>query len=786
MAVNFTPNLKPYSGQGKFRYWVQMVLPTIYDDSLSYMELLNKVVYVINLAIEDVGAVEENVASLLNAFNELQQFTNDYFDNLDVQEEINTKLDEMVSDGTFAEILQPLIQNYQNQLDLLEARVDNLTQAITPGSTSGDAEVIDIRTGYNGKIYPNAGDAVRGQIDDVISMTDNEVTNRELDIKYSLLDFADINDGVSLRYYQGRPIQFGWVDSSGIVHTTNDSIAYTDFIPVTAGDYITSTGIRNDGIRFVAAYDNNKNIVPAAGSDNIIYSYKVPSNISYLKLTLFTDNINDYNTLPQIKIKSAAGYYSIKEIENVTELKDAKFNVIKDVTAIDFGWVNKDGGTRADSEQILAYSNFIKVDVGDIIKSNNPVRTNIRFVAAYDYKQDIIPSAGTDNITPSYIVPEGVDYVILTLYVLTPQDLTTMPSITITKNGEYVLPIVDDTLTSSVYPPPAKMLGAIYDDVLKQKSITKHGSLNNEKWEFEENHISNGKILSFSGTINTFNILQLGHGVSDSESNYIKIDSTNVYEYLGGNIIHTYPHNLTIQNNIQVEILIKNQTSYNAYLKLISSGNVFEQIMPNWYGDSGKIFVESVGSDLTNCSFGWTSLNYNKPVFIYGDSYLGYATTNRWAYYLIDDGYYQLIDGFAGRNSAWALKSFKANLTHATPKYVLWCMGMNDPDTDTINTTWLQSIEEMIEICENNNITPILATIPNVTNPAKNNTYKNQWVKNSGYRYVDFASAVGGIEQGSQWYPEMLNQDGTHPNVKGAIALYHQVLADFPEITISE
>lgn len=105
MAVDFTPTMEEYSGQGKFRYWVQMVLPTIYDDSLSYMELLNKVVYVINLAIDDVGAVETNVASLLTAFEQLQQYTNDYFDNLDVQEEVNNKLDEMVESGALAEVI---------------------------------------------------------------------------------------------------------------------------------------------------------------------------------------------------------------------------------------------------------------------------------------------------------------------------------------------------------------------------------------------------------------------------------------------------------------------------------------------------------------------------------------------------------------------------------------------------------------------------------------------------------------------------------------------------------
>ena len=114
--ANFIPDMKPYTGQGKFRYWVQMVLPTIYDDSLSYMELLNKVVYALNLAVEDVGTVEENVQALLDAFNELQQYTNDYFDNLDVQEEINNKLENMANSGQL-EALFPLFKSDNIEID---------------------------------------------------------------------------------------------------------------------------------------------------------------------------------------------------------------------------------------------------------------------------------------------------------------------------------------------------------------------------------------------------------------------------------------------------------------------------------------------------------------------------------------------------------------------------------------------------------------------------------------------------------------------------------------------
>lgn len=90
-----------------FRFWCQKVLPLVYDDSLSYYELLCKVVDYINNLMKDMTEAEEAIVALDN-------YVKNYFANLDVQDEIDNKLDEMVADGT----LTAIIAQYMDELIL--------------------------------------------------------------------------------------------------------------------------------------------------------------------------------------------------------------------------------------------------------------------------------------------------------------------------------------------------------------------------------------------------------------------------------------------------------------------------------------------------------------------------------------------------------------------------------------------------------------------------------------------------------------------------------------------
>lgn len=125
-------NIKKLKTTGIFTNYIYKAIPLAFDESLSYYETLcgllhyleNTVIPTINNNADAIIELQENVSEfetkIINLYNQLKDYVDNYFTNLDVQDEINNKLDEMAQSGELQKIFEQFyIQDYQ--------KIDNLS-----------------------------------------------------------------------------------------------------------------------------------------------------------------------------------------------------------------------------------------------------------------------------------------------------------------------------------------------------------------------------------------------------------------------------------------------------------------------------------------------------------------------------------------------------------------------------------------------------------------------------------------------------------------------------------
>lgn len=297
-----------------------------------------------------------------------------------------------------------------------------------------------------------------------------------------------------------------------------------------------------------------------------------------------------------------------------------------------------------------------------------------------------------------------------------------------------------------------------------------------------ENHVMHNKKLTLSFDVTSLadgEVITLGHGKGSYGGSWIEITDTTLtaYNYLDSAIqSYSAEHGLDISGSVEVVIDTMYGTAI-AKIKLADSAFVTDSFA--WCGRDGEIFAESEGVTLENLNMNWDSTEYGNNVWIIGDSYLDITANTSWAYYLEKGGLFLL--GSHDETSETAIEQFKNALGFGTPEYAVWCVGMNDADSSSaVNSAWQSALDEFLVLCEEKGITPVLSTIPNT--PDRIHTFKNSVVTSSGYRYINFAKAVGATANGSAWSTGMLSSDNIHPTAKGAEALYKEVLMDFTEI----
>lgn len=310
--ANFTPQLGDYKTLQPFRYWCQKVLPLVYDDSLSYYELLCKVVDYLNKTMEDVETLHGDVTNLHTAYVELQGYVNNYFASLDVQQEINNKLDQMAISGELTNLLEPFFTNLQNNINDLTARMNEFSK-LQEGSTTGDAELIDGRISWTGSSYENIGENIRNTTNDI----------------NKIMGSVAFPENFLEKTYTGTLARDFFIT----VLSTNE--AYSDYIKISdlvSTEYLyqlvgllktDSTAFNTEYNGRVYYYDKNKEPLTWYAISSVSYEHNIIRKAKYVRFWI--NDVNLINLNPSARISELSVGSNLKSyVPNVIKAKYSK------------------------------------------------------------------------------------------------------------------------------------------------------------------------------------------------------------------------------------------------------------------------------------------------------------------------------------------------------------------------------------------------------------------------------------------------------------------------------
>ena len=193
-------------------------------DALTNYQLISKVVEYLNKIITSQNEVISLSNDLQDAFIQLQTYVNTYFDNLDVQEEINNKLDEMAEDGT----LENIISRYIN--------------VIPVGNTINLRRIgRKINFGTNPESGSYDSDGASAMMQGGVKISDSLVAyalwdNNNADLNKNRIVIMNINTGEVLRY---ADYTLGWCNSMAF----HNGKIYLAIRGITSGGVSTNSGV---------------------------------------------------------------------------------------------------------------------------------------------------------------------------------------------------------------------------------------------------------------------------------------------------------------------------------------------------------------------------------------------------------------------------------------------------------------------------------------------------------------------------------------------------------------
>lgn len=136
--IEKAPNVPP------FVRFVASAVPMVFDDSMSYYEALSALWKYMQDTVDIINNNATVTEEYIQLTDEMKEYMDNYFDNLDVQEEINNKLDAMVEDGTFQDLLDAY---FPKKVDYYHITSSSTSAEIAAAFAVNNAKVIEFDSG---------------------------------------------------------------------------------------------------------------------------------------------------------------------------------------------------------------------------------------------------------------------------------------------------------------------------------------------------------------------------------------------------------------------------------------------------------------------------------------------------------------------------------------------------------------------------------------------------------------------------------------------------------------
>ena len=268
----------------------------------------------------------------------------------------------------------------ETEQSVQSARIDTFT-SLPEGSTSGNAELADIRVGADGTTYDTAGNAVRGQIGE---------------LKSDIFNNFQINSNVKQTLTSGQ-----FINASNNAINSSSGFSMTAPVPVKKGQLVklTATGYSNVvGMIATCNADNSSRQVVSASIDGNEhdYTYKVQED-GYIVCSFANDH--------PYKLSFSIDYYSLYNSVD-TLIPIYKGTESASIVVLSTGYIN------AANNQYVSSNNFylsesIRLYKGQTVNlTATGYNTVIGMISLYDADNDtyetVVPSIDSVSHTYTY------------------------------------------------------------------------------------------------------------------------------------------------------------------------------------------------------------------------------------------------------------------------------------------------------------------------------------------------------------------------------------------------